>query len=129
MYYIDKHPILKDQLAVFASEDIAKNIVVFDLSKLPTMNVNTRFAITLKKGEYIDTTESDGKLVNHSCDPNLSFNIASRKFITLKNIKKNDMFTFDYLTTEPEMVEPFNCICGSSKCTGFINGSFNKSST
>ncbi len=124
MYFVDLHPILSNQIAVYADKDIEIGTIVFDMSYLPTMNYNTRYAITLDhdNGVYLDTTTSDGKLVNHSCDPNLEFNVQKRMFIAIKKIKKNEMFTFDYLTTEPAMVEPFKCICGTSKCRGYING-------
>jgi hypothetical protein len=122
MYYVDSHPTLPEQYAVYATNVISKGTLVFDLSSLPVVEDNSRYAITLKDGLYIDTINSNSRLINHSCDPNLLFDIATRTFTAIREINKDDMLTFDYLTTEKHMVEPFNCTCNAKNCRGYING-------
>lgn len=48
MYKIGTHPTLPGNDAVFATQKIMKNTVLFDASDYPTIKENNRFAITLK---------------------------------------------------------------------------------
>ncbi|CBQ69673.1 conserved hypothetical protein [Sporisorium reilianum SRZ2] len=72
---------------------------------------------------------SDLLYCNHSCDPNVAFVIgdardkSSWKARAEKNIKKGDILTFFYPSTEWHMSQPFECACGSSThCLGRIDG-------
>ncbi|EST08591.1 SET domain protein [Kalmanozyma brasiliensis GHG001] len=72
---------------------------------------------------------SDLLYCNHSCDPNVAFVIgdardkASWKARAEKDIKKGDILTFFYPSTEWHMSQPFDCSCGSSShCLGKIDG-------
>ncbi|SPO30228.1 uncharacterized protein UTRI_05692 [Ustilago trichophora] len=72
---------------------------------------------------------SDLLYCNHSCDPNVSFVIGdandkqSWKAKAEKDIKKGDVLTFFYPSTEWSMSQPFDCACGStSHCLGKIDG-------
>lgn len=128
MYRIDFHPLINNQQALYTNATIKQHSIVFDLSKLPVVNTNSRYAITLEPGSYIDTTGDDCRLINHSCEPNMSFNVPKKQFLAVRDICDNEILTFDYLTTEVEMTEPFQCRCSSSKCRGYISGSNNSGS-
>ncbi|GAC98302.1 galactose-proton symport [Pseudozyma hubeiensis SY62] len=72
---------------------------------------------------------SDLLYCNHSCDPNVAFVIGDAKDKSTwkaraeKDIKKGDILTFFYPSTEWQMSQPFDCSCGSSKhCLGNIDG-------
>ncbi|CDU22181.1 uncharacterized protein SPSC_00811 [Sporisorium scitamineum] len=72
---------------------------------------------------------SDLLYCNHSCDPNVAFVIgdaqdkSSWKARADTNIKKGDILTFFYPSTEWQMSQPFDCACGSSNhCLGKIDG-------
>ena len=60
--------------------------------------------------------------LNHSCEPNGYMNIEELTVRALKDIAPGEEITFNYLATESEMAVPFNCICGSANCFGFIQG-------
>ena len=47
---------------------------------------------------------------------------AERTFRALRDIAPGEEISFNYLTTESEMAEPFNCACGSANCFEFIQG-------
>jgi hypothetical protein len=49
-------------------------------------------------------------------------NIDELTVRALKDVAPGEEITFNYLTTESEMAVPFNCICGSADCFGFIQG-------
>ncbi|GAC77510.1 hypothetical protein PANT_26c00088 [Moesziomyces antarcticus T-34] len=72
---------------------------------------------------------SDLLYCNHSCDPNVAFVIGDAKdkaswFARAeKDIKKGDILTFFYPSTEWHMSQPFECACNSgSRCLGQIDG-------
>jgi hypothetical protein len=44
------------------------------------------------------------------------------KVVALKKIEEGDEMTFFYPSTEWNMVQPFKCFCGSSRCLGEIKG-------
>lgn len=49
-------------------------------------------------------------------------NLSELTVCALRDIAPGEEITFNYLTTESGMAVPFNCICGSSNCFGFIQG-------
>lgn len=60
--------------------------------------------------------------MNHSCDPNVFFDITAMNVITLKPIRQGEELTFFYPSTEWDMSQPFQCFCGSANCLGEIKG-------
>lgn len=80
---------------------------------------------SLQSGENLHIHPADGnlwRLVNHSCDPNCLIDFKTWTFVTAQDVKKDEEFTFNYLTTEYKMVSPFRCGCGSANCKGEIRG-------
>ncbi|ORY69151.1 hypothetical protein BCR35DRAFT_308172 [Leucosporidium creatinivorum] len=68
---------------------------------------------------------SDLLYVNHSCDPNVAFDVRKEgnwEVRALKDLPKGEIMTFAYFSTEWDMDQPFTCLCGSSKCLGTIRG-------
>jgi hypothetical protein len=70
---------------------------------------------------------NESRLINHSCDPNLetqkwTVNGESRiGLFAIRPIAKNEELTFNY-QFETFASKPFKCLCGTSKCTGWIGG-------
>ncbi len=56
------------------------------------------------------------RFLEHGCCPNTAF--QGRRLEALERIEPGDELTFDYETTEWELVSPFTCACGSAGCTG-----------
>jgi hypothetical protein len=67
---------------------------------------------------------SDLVYCNHSCDPNLVFDMKKMEARVgdKAGLKKGDDFTFFYPSTEWDMQQPFQCTCGSDQCIGLIRG-------
>ncbi|KDR67984.1 hypothetical protein GALMADRAFT_257533 [Galerina marginata CBS 339.88] len=77
-------------------------------------------------GDHIELN-SDLVYVNHSCEPNVAFDLSSAEqskwhVRALRAIKPGDTLTFFYPSTEWEMDQPFNCECGTTTCLGTIQG-------
>jgi hypothetical protein len=80
--------------------------------------------LTVQTGidEHIHLKPEFLKFTNHSCDPNVFFDTKSMEFVALKDIRPGDEFTFFYPSTEWDMAQPFECVCGSSSCLKHISG-------
>ncbi|KAJ7281935.1 hypothetical protein C8J57DRAFT_1298947 [Mycena rebaudengoi] len=70
---------------------------------------------------------SDFLYVNHSCEPNIAFDLSSGDPMewhirALKDINAGDPLTFFYPSTEWEMAQAFDCQCGAKGCMGRIQG-------
>lgn len=61
------------------------------------------------------------RLVNHSCDPNCQTWIEGKHiyYYALRDIEDGEELTFDY-GFDIECYEDHPCLCGSSKCVGYI---------
>jgi len=70
---------------------------------------------------------SDLLYTNHSCDPSLVFDMSAMevRVVAERALKKGDMLTFFYPSTEWEMAQEFECSCGSKGCLGRITGAKN----
>ena len=58
--------------------------------------------------------------VAHACDPNCRVSFRDRALVAIKDILPGQAITFDYKTTESRLSYPFQCLCGSSLCRGWI---------
>ncbi|KAI0044762.1 hypothetical protein FA95DRAFT_1622988 [Auriscalpium vulgare] len=70
---------------------------------------------------------SDLLFVNHSCEPNVAFDLSSSdrsqwNLRALKSIRAGEPLTFFYPSTEWQMDQPFECRCGAPSCIGKISG-------
>ncbi|KAI0272458.1 hypothetical protein BC834DRAFT_817486 [Gloeopeniophorella convolvens] len=70
---------------------------------------------------------SDLLYVNHSCEPNVAFDLSSPDqsqwhVRALKRITPGDLLTFFYPSTEWLMDQPFDCTCGAPSCLRRVKG-------
>jgi hypothetical protein len=73
-------------------------------------------------GKHITLQPEFLQYINHSCEPNVFFDTTTMHLVALKKILQQEEMTFFYPSTEWEMVQPFNCYCGSVNCLGTIKG-------
>jgi SET domain-containing protein len=61
--------------------------------------------------------------INHSCNPNLEYDLQQFRFYALKPISMGDELTYDYESTELDRENlDFSCYCESTKCRKIISG-------
>lgn len=101
----------------FLSGDVLTAFGAAAILKTPTY-------LTVQTGieEHIHLKPEFLKFINHSCDPNVFFDTSAMQLIALREIEPGDEFTFFYPSTEWSMAQPFECLCGSSKCLKYISG-------
>ncbi|KAI1083781.1 hypothetical protein F5B20DRAFT_349949 [Whalleya microplaca] len=66
---------------------------------------------------------SDLLYINHSCEPTLIFDTSNFNIIAGPNgLQPGEELTFFYPSTEWDMAQPFDCLCGRTTCRGRISG-------
>lgn len=115
---------------VYAAADIMADSIVFHLRGTISAQP-TRYTIQLEPGRHLnfpavrradDDLDYCWQYLNHSCEPNGYMDTAELTFRALRTIRRGEEISFNYLTTESEMAVPFDCLCGSANCHGFIRG-------
>jgi len=107
--------------AVIAIQELAPGTLVFPLTGTLTHIPDT---YTIQIGAHTHLLP-DGQLwryLNHSCAPNCRIDFNTWSLVTTRTIQCNEELTFNYLTTEWDMVAPFACRCGALHCSGCVAG-------
>jgi len=65
---------------------------------------------------------SDLVYINHSCDPNVAFDLVKGHVYAIKRIEAGDEVTYFYPNTEWLMDQPFDCRCGAKSCIRRVEG-------
>jgi len=129
--YIPKHlkfVKLKDKgRALLANRDIKKGEVILKMKGFMNSSKDSSYeSVQIDKDTFIDSENYYvDDFINHSCNPNLWLNIINMNYITLRNIKKGEEITINYMTNEYDLVEEdcyFKCKCGSKSCLKHIKG-------
>ena len=82
----------------------------------------TYLTVQLDANTHLELEPSFVQFVNHSCDPNVSFDMARLALVALRDLHAGDELTYFYPSTELTMAQPFDCACGSANCVGHISG-------
>jgi hypothetical protein len=107
--------------AVLAAQNLAPGTPVFLLTGTLTHLPDPH---TMQIGAHTHLL-ADGQLwryLNHSCIPNCRIDFSTWTLVTTRTIHCNEELTFNYLTTEWDMVAPFACQCGALHCYGCVAG-------
>jgi hypothetical protein len=86
--------------------------------------LQTPSSLTIQVSEYdhICLNPDFLRYTNHSCCPNIFFDTTAYEIVCLRDIKPGDELTYFYPSTEWEMAQPFQCLCGCKNCLGYIGG-------
>ncbi|MGH9225946.1 MAG: SET domain-containing protein-lysine N-methyltransferase [Acidimicrobiales bacterium] len=97
-------------IGVFARQTIGAGEAVISLPQAFT-TIRDRYTIQLGERRHQMYTSDPDDFVNHSCRPNCRLDVESSQFVALVQISPGQEVTFNYLSSEWEMVEPFTCVC------------------
>jgi hypothetical protein len=81
-----------------------------------------RYTLQIGIGRHAALDPVDLKFINHSCYPNVVFDLASGSLKALRAIEPGEELRCFYPATEWRMAEPFDCHCGERRCLGRISG-------
>lgn len=111
-----------NQKAFFARRTYQPGDVVTGFSAGKVLSHPTYLTVQVDVDKHIMLQPEHLQYINHSCDPNVFFDTYKMQVIALKPIAEGDEMTFFYPSTEWDMIQPFKCFCGNSKCLGEIRG-------
>ena len=87
-----------------------------------TQNHATYLTIQIGKDHHVFFEPVYLQYINHSCDPNMFFDTTAMHHVCILPIEPGDELGWFYPSTEWDMVQPFECNCGSKNCLQSING-------
>ncbi|MBI2655422.1 SET domain-containing protein [Candidatus Woesearchaeota archaeon] len=114
--------------ALFANKNLRKGslVVKFGFDSVKSCRDASPESVQIGENKFLDSTHyyaSD--YINHSCNPSTKIDFAEMCFVAVRDIKKGQEITYNYLTTEYDMAKDnldFECMCNSKSCVGRING-------
>jgi hypothetical protein len=81
-----------------------------------------RFSVQLAENKHIILDPDCLQYINHSCRPNVFFDLPKMGIVCLNPITIDEEITFFYPSTEWSLSQGFECMCGSPTCLGHIRG-------
>lgn len=111
--------------AVQATQNVEKGQELFSFVGRVLEKPNM-FTVQLSETKHLEC-EGGPEFTAHSCDPNSKMVFgdtaaASTKLVATRSIKKGELISFNYCSTEWDMANSFQCKCGSTNCFGEIRG-------
>lgn len=114
----------KDDLTgrhVITTRAILAGEVIVRITGHREVAVADRFTVQVGADAHIDQLGSLTYL-NHSCAPNVIFNTTELTLTAIGDIAAGEELCFFYPSTEWQMAEPFDCLCGATTCVGVVAG-------
>jgi hypothetical protein len=108
--------------SIVANKNYEADTIITFFGASEILRKPNRYTVQKSANEHIVLDPLYLQYLNHSCDPNCFLDLQQGKLIAIKPIMQGEPLTFFYPSTEWEMEEPFQCLCGSVKCLGMIQG-------
>ena len=102
--------------------DVPAGAVIASFANSERTSEASYLTIQFSHDEHLVLTPNVLECVNHSCEPNVSFDLTQCALVAIQNVHAGDELTYAYPTTEWTMTRPFVCVCGSKRCLGVIDG-------
>ncbi len=112
----------KDHLALFAKKAFSRGEILCPFGAAAKTDTPNYLTVQVSTSSHISLFPEILQYINHSCDPNVFFDVNSSTLRALKDISEGEEITFFYPSTEWEMDQPFECWCGAERCLKQIQG-------
>ena len=96
--------------------------VLVSFAHSPRFRTATYLTVQLDADTHLKPEPAFLECVNHSCAPNVAFDMAELALVALTDLRAGDELVYFYPSTEWHMAQPFFCACGASDCLGRIDG-------
>jgi hypothetical protein len=113
---------LDGQKSFFATKAFKPGDTICDLSTGRILNQPTYLTVQLSDTEHFMLQPEHLQYINHSCNPNVCFDLDQMKVICVRPIEAGDELGYFYPSTEWDMAQSFNCLGQQSNCMGKIQG-------
>jgi SET domain len=108
--------------SLFAKQTFKTNDVISNFTWEEEFENPTYLTVQIDENKHIELQPTFLECINHSCEPNAFFDTTKKQLICIKPINTGEEFTFFYPSAEWNMDQPFECLCGSKDCIGFVRG-------
>ncbi|MEH2367470.1 SET domain-containing protein [Nostoc sp.] len=105
---------------VFATKKFAQGEIVVVGRQIEAVPERTMYTFQMDFNLHVHLDEPSW-IINHSCNPNTGVRnnqFGGYDFVALCDIEADEEITWDYETTEYELIVVFGCLCGSLSCRG-----------
>jgi len=117
--YLD---LLSGQKLLQASTWHAKGSVLHTFSARECLTQPTYLTVQIDRHQHIHLAPEFLQYINHSCEPNVYFDVSKHEVQCLRDIEAGEELTFFYPSTEWSMDQAFECTCSNPSCLGIIIG-------
>lgn len=108
--------------SLYASTEILPGDIISPLGIRERVEKPSYLSVQVQETQHILLDPTFLQYIDHSCDPNVFFDIENMVVTCIKKIKPKEKMTFFYPSTEWSMTQSFDCLCGSEKCFNKIQG-------
>jgi len=113
---------LSGQKHLQASTWHPKGSVLHTFSARECLTQPTYLTVQIDRHQHIHLAPEFLQYINHSCEPNVYFDVSKREVQCLRDIEPGEELTFFYPSTEWSMDQAFDCTCRNPSCLGTISG-------
>lgn len=110
------------QRSFVATQALHAGDILYSFSPKQIQSNPTYLTVQVGEGKHIVLDPEFLAAINHGCDPNVFFDVDAGVLRCVRDIKKGEQLIYFYPSTEWQMIQPFDCSCGSPKCLGYIQG-------
>ncbi len=96
--------------------------VLVSFAESPRVSEASYLTVQIDRHTHILPRPEYLECVNHSCEPNVAFDVAQMALVAVRPLGAGDELVYFYPSTEWTMAQPFTCGCGSARCLGVIDG-------
>lgn len=108
--------------SLHAKENFSAGQILAEFTESRLVDQPSYLTVQVGDSAHILLKPSHLELINHSCDPNVYFDVETSRIKALKEIRVGEELTFFYPSTEWQMTQPFRCHCRSEFCLEVIRG-------
>lgn len=116
-----------DQSCLRTLVDVPAGAIIVSFADSAHVDTPSYLTVQLDEDVHLALTPPEVQYVNHSCAPNVSFDMERLALVALTDLSANDELTYAYPSTEWRMSRPFECACGAMDCLGTVNGAWSLS--
>lgn len=108
-------------ILLFAADSVKKDDILIRFEG-KILDHPTKTSLQIDEERHLEGGGEIDDFLNHSCSSNGYINFKDLTLRALRDIKKGEEITFNYLTTEWDTANKFECLCGSKSCFRHIYG-------
>ena len=113
--------------SLVAAQDFEQGTVLTKIDYETILNTPDIHSVQMGENQHIIPKPDYLKFMNHSCSPNVFWDLNKMEILALRKIKSGEEIVFFYPSTEWKMTEPFHCLCKNKNCLILIEGAHNLS--